>query len=61
MISVENFVILAQTILEKFSLKTSEAVFTTVFRYNFRPEVHNDVISSMSVDYVGMDVRVEIC
>ena len=33
-------------------------VFSTVFfRYNFRPEVDNDVMSSVAVDYVGMEVK----
>ena len=31
----------------------------TVFHYNFRPEVDNDVISGVAVDYVSMDVRVK--
>ena len=30
-----------------------------VFRYNFRPEVDNDVMSGGSVDNVGVDVRVK--
>ena len=35
-------------------------VFSTVFfRYNFRPEVDSDVISSVAVNYVGMDARVK--
>ena len=39
--------------------KPSEAVFSTVFRYNFQPEVDNDVVSGMAIDYVGIDVRVK--
>ena len=30
---------------------------STVFRYHFRPETDNDVISGVSVDNVGMDVQ----
>ena len=35
-----------------------EAVFSTGFHYNFRPEVNNDVISGIAVDNVGVDVSV---
>ena len=52
--------ILASTFLEKFYPKPSEAVFSTVFCYNFRMEVDNDVISSAAVDNIGMDVRVKL-
>ena len=31
----------------------------TAFPYNFRPEVDNDVISSVAVENVGMDVLVK--
>ena len=41
--------ILAWTVLEKFQ----------IFRYNFRPEVDNDVISSVAVEHVRVDVRVK--
>ena len=55
-----NFVISAQTILDKFHPKPSEAVFSTVFfRYNFQPKIDNDVIFGLAVDYVGMDVLVK--
>ena len=38
----------------------SKAVFLTVFfRYNFRPEVDNDVMSGVAVDYVDMDDHVK--
>ena len=37
----------------------SEAVFSSFFPYKFRPEVDNDVISGMAVDYVGMDISVK--
>ena len=30
-----------------------------LFHYNFRPEIDNDVISGVAVDYIGMDVRVK--
>ena len=49
--------ILALTVLEKFHPQPLEAVLSTVFSYNFRPEVDNDVISGVTVDNVGMDVR----
>ena len=39
--------------------KPSDTVFSTVFRYNFRLEVDNDVISGMAVDNVGMNVRIK--
>ena len=34
-------------------------IFDSFFRYNFRPEVDNDVISGLAIDYVGMGVQVE--
>ena len=34
-------------------------IFDSFFRYNFRREVGNDVISGMAVDYVGMDASVK--
>ena len=52
--------ILAWTVLEKFNPKPSEATFSTVFPYNFRPEVDNDLVSDMAVDNVGMDVPIKI-
>ena len=36
-----------------------DGILDSVFRYNFRPEVENDVISSVAVDYVGMDGSVK--
>ena len=40
-------------------LKQSEAVFSTdFFRYNFLPEVCNNVISGVAIDHVGVDVHV---
>ena len=32
--------------------------FRRFFRHNFRPEVVNDVISCVAVEFVGVDVRV---
>ena len=32
-----------------------EAVFSTVFHYNFRPEIDNPVISSEAVHNIGVD------
>ena len=32
--------------------KPSEAVFSTFFGYNFRPEVDRHIISSVAIDYV---------
>ena len=53
--------IFESTVLEKFHPKPSEAVFSTVFfRYNFRLEADNDIISNASGDYVGVDVRVKL-
>ena len=51
--------ILASTVLEKFRPKPSQAIFSTVFRSNFRPEVDNEVIPDVAIDYVGMDVHVK--
>ena len=34
--------------------------FGQCFRYYFRPEVCNDVISGAAIDYVGMDVLVNV-
>ena len=44
---------------KKFHPKLSEAVYSTVFPYNFRLEVENDVTSGMAVHSVGMDVPIE--
>ena len=35
--------------------------FPQFFRYNFRPEVDDDAISSVAVDNVAMDVYVKLC
>ena len=43
----------------KFHPKPSEAVYSTVFPYNFRTEVDNDVISGIAVDNVGVDVTIK--
>ena len=41
--------------------KPSEAVFSTVFfRFDFRPEVDNAVLSAVAVDIVGVDVPVKL-
>ena len=48
--------ILTETVLEKFDPKLSDAVFSSVFQYNLRSEVDNDVISGMTVDNVGSGV-----
>ena len=48
-----------RSILKKFHPKPSEAVFSNIFPYNYQPEVDNDVISSVAVDNVGMDVCVK--
>ena len=34
-------------------------IFDSVFRYNLRPEIDNDVISSLSIDCIGIDVQVK--
>ena len=34
-------------------------IFDSVFTYNFWPEVDNDVISSVALDYVSMDIHVK--
>ena len=34
-------------------------IFDSFFPYNFRPEIHNDVISDAIVDNVGVDVCVK--
>ena len=36
------------------------SIFDGLFRYNFQPEVDNDVISGVAVDNVGVDVAVNI-
>ena len=51
--------ILALVVLEKFHPKPSQAAFSTVFPYDFLPEVENDVISGMAVDNVGMYVPIK--
>ena len=33
--------------------------FRHFFRYNFRPEVDNDVISAVAIDYVGVDIPIK--
>ena len=47
--------------LNRFRQNSPEAVgggvFSTVFRYNFRPDVDSDVISDVAVDDVDVDVR----
>ena len=43
----------------KFHSKPSEVVLSTVFPYNFRPEVDTDVISGTAIDNVGMDVPIK--
>ena len=39
--------------------KPSQAVFLTVFCYNFRLEVDTDVIYGVAVDYVGIGVKIK--
>ena len=51
--------ILAQAFLEKFLHKPSEAVFSTVFRHNFRWEAASDVTSGVAVEWVGLGARVK--
>ena len=35
-------------------------IFDSCFCYNFRPDIGNDVLSSVAVDYVRMDVPAKI-
>ena len=35
-------------------------IFDSCFRYNYRQEAANVVISGVTVDYVGMDVRAKL-
>ena len=58
--TLQNFVILAQTVLEKFDPKPSEAALSIYVRDDSRPNVASNVISGEAVEMVGMDVRVEI-
>ena len=51
--------ILAWAVLEKFPQKPSEAVKSTVFPYNFRPEVDNDSVSDVAVDNVSKEVPIK--
>ena len=53
--------ILALKVLEKFHPNPLDAIFyiSSFFRYNFRPEVDNEVISYVAADYAGMDVHVK--
>ena len=53
-ISLQNFVILAQIMLEKFHTKPSEAAFSSFFAY-----VAGDVISAVVLDQIGSDVHVK--
>ena len=39
--------------------KPSDAAFLTFFRDNFRPEVDSDVVSGITIEYVGADVCVK--
>ena len=52
MISVYNFIILAEIILEKFDPKLVEALFSAAFSNvnKCRPEVAGDVISGVAVE-----------
>ena len=50
---VQNFMVLAWTVLEKFHSKPSHAA---VFPYNFRPEGDNGIISGLAVDNVAVYV-----
>ena len=34
-------------------------IFDSCFRYKFRPEVDNDVLSGVAVDYIVMDVHLK--
>ena len=58
-ISVSNFVVLAETVLEKLHHKTVGGCILDTFRYNFQLEVDNDVISGVAVGNIGMDVHVK--
>ena len=49
----------ASTVLEKFHPKPSEAEFLSFFLVPFRPEVDNDVIFGVAVDYVRIDVHLK--
>ena len=53
------FVMLTKTFLEKFHPKPSEAAFSTVFRYNIRPEVVSDAKSGVAVEHLGMGITIE--
>ena len=56
---MQNVVVLAQTVVDKCHPKPSEAVFSTVFRYNFRPKLVTDVISGVAIENVIVDVPVK--
>ena len=49
----------AWTVIEKFHTKPSEAVVSTVFPYNFRPEANDEDISGVAVGKAGVDVCVK--
>ena len=45
--------------IEKFHPKPLQAACSTFHRYNFRPEVDNDVISSVAVGCFSADANVK--
>ena len=51
--------IVAWTVLDKFHPKPTEAAFSTVFTYKFRPKVDSDAIFGKVIDNVSMDVPIK--
>ena len=43
------------------SAQSCRKYFRQFFRHNFRPAADNGVISSVAIDYVGLDVHVKFC
>ena len=51
--------ILSRTILETLHPKPSEAIFSNVFPYNFRPDVGIDVISGTTIVNIGVKFTIK--
>ena len=59
-ISALNVVILTKTVLEKFDPKPPEVAFSKVFFHNnFKSEAASNVVSGVTVEKAGMDIRIK--
>ena len=55
---IVSFVIMLESIARNSTQSNRRRYFRQFLWYNFRPEVNNDVISGMVIDFVGVEVRV---